>query len=68
MEIEVNPRELEAQVIRLLKVTMSEIYDCDEEYHTTPEGLVEAILEKSEVALTTTGKEELVNHLKSIIR
>lgn len=68
MEIEVNSRELEAQVIRLLKVTMSEIYDCDEEYHTTPEGLVEAILKKSEVALTSSGKEQLVEHLKSIIR
>lgn len=62
METNVNPRELEAQVIRLLKVTIEEIFTCDL-CDITAKELVDNILSKSEVALTEDGKEELISFI-----
>jgi hypothetical protein len=58
-----NPQELQAAVVRLLKNTISEVI-CNE--LRTPEEIVDAILEKSEVALQPQYKQQLIEHLKNI--
>jgi aspartate/tyrosine/aromatic aminotransferase len=59
--MEMNPQELQAAVVRLLKNTITEIYSDEPR---TAEEIVDAILEKSEVALQPQYKQELINHLK----
>lgn len=61
--METNPQELQAAVVRLLKNTISEVI-CNE--LRTPEEIVDAILEKSEVALQPQYKQQLIEHLKNI--
>ncbi len=59
--METNPQELQAAIVRLLKNTISEIFSDEPR---TAEEIVDAILEKSEVALQPQYKQELINHLK----
>ena len=61
MIMETNPQELQAALVRLLKNTITEIYSDEPR---TAEEIVDAILEKSEVALQPQYKQELINHLK----
>lgn len=61
--MEINPQELQAAVVRLLKNTISEVI-CNE--LRTAEEIVDAILEKSEVALQPQYKQELINYLKQL--
>jgi hypothetical protein len=58
-----NPQELQAAIVRLLKNTISEVLSDEPR---TAEEIVDAILEKSEVALQPQYKQELINHLKQL--
>lgn len=58
--METNAQELQAAVVRLLKNTISEVLSDEPR---TAEEIVDAILEKSEVALQPQYKQELINHL-----
>jgi hypothetical protein len=58
---------MEQAVLNLLKVTITEIFDCDL-VNITPEELVANICQKAELALSPTGESELVEHLNKFLK
>lgn len=57
---------MEQAIVNLLKVIITEIFECDLA-NITPEELVSNICDKAELALSPSGEEELVNHLNKFL-
>lgn len=64
--MEPTPQELQAQVVRLLATALEEVFSCDL-CNISAADLIDNILYKSETALDTMHRQELIIHLKTLI-